>query len=124
LLLFYVRDKAPTAHVWDYLKNRCDHALCGHGYVAPLELGEIPRPRSVCRGCRTLVPRVEAKQWRAIAERTAADLSESRDDYDGLWTDYEQLWTAYQESLTHADNQRREIRRLQPGPPNKTPPKK
>lgn len=113
LPIFYVRDRAPAAHIWDYLQNRSDHALCGHGYVHPSDLGEVTRPRSVCRGCQALAPKAEAMRWRQLAEETTAELTESLTAYDNLWREYEKLWTAYQQSVTHAENQRREIRGLQ-----------
>jgi hypothetical protein len=94
LQIFYVRDKAPAAHIWDYLKDRSDHALCGHGYVHPVELGEVSRPRSVCRGCQALAPKAEAMRWREIAEQTAAELTQSSMEYHNLGAEYEELWTA------------------------------
>ena len=110
--LVYVKDKGPAAHIWDYLKNRSDHALCGHGYLDPILLEEVGRPRAVCRACQALTPRAKAAIWREIAE-------ESSSEYETLWTEYEDLWAHYESLLTeydrlqkHSDNQRREIRNL------------
>jgi hypothetical protein len=102
LQLVYVRDKAPAVHIWDYLKDRPDHALCGHAYQDPLILEDANRPRSVCGACQALSPKAEAIYWRAIAE----ELQEYPQDYEELWADYEllraeydSLWTKYEKTF-------------------------
>ena len=99
---FYVREKSsPVAHHWDYLRDRADTALCGHGYVDPITLGEVPRPRSVCRSCQARLPEWEARWWRQRAEEVYEKLEALRKVYDRL--------------AVHADNQRRQLRILQDG---------
>jgi hypothetical protein len=129
LRFFYVRDKSPVAHHWDYLRNRPDHALCGHGFEDPVALGEVSRPRAVCRACQARLPTAEAQWWRETAEEAAAELEELWADYEKLWTDYERVWAEYGKLAAdyerlekHADNQRREIRKLhKKGHPTKKP---
>ena len=61
----YVREKAsPAAHHLDYLNDRADEALCGHGYLDPITLGEVTRPKAVCRACQARLPEYHAKWWR------------------------------------------------------------
>lgn len=97
---FYVREKSSTAaHHWDYLRDRADSALCGHGYVDPITLGEVPRPKSVCRACQARLPEWEAKWWRQQAEGSSEKLADLQKKYDGL--------------AVHADNQQRQLRNLQ-----------
>lgn len=129
MLLYYVRDKAPAAHIWDYLKNRSDRGLCGHQFLDPEDLGEVPRPRSVCRACQELAPKAEAVRWRELAEQTAEELHEWSVDYEdlrvrynSLLSEYEELWASYEHVQRHCDNQRAEIRRLQSGRSKRTPP--
>lgn len=131
--LVYVKDKGPVAHIWDYLKNRSDHALCGHGYQDPLVLEGSGRPRAVCRACQMLSPQAEVVQWREIAEELETwpdDYEILRAEYESLWAEYEGLWNTYEKLWIHSENQRREIRNLrtryEPAakkkPPQKKPP--
>ncbi|BCO83712.1 hypothetical protein MINTM011_20470 [Mycobacterium paraintracellulare] len=127
--LVYVKDKGPVAHIWDYLKDRTDHALCGHGYQDPLVIEERGRPRAVCRACQALSPRAEVVQWREIAEELQTwpdDYEALRIEYENLWAEYEDLWNTYQKLWTHSENQRREIRNLRAkdGRPAKKPSQK
>ena len=93
LQVLYVKHKAPAAHIWDYLKNRSDYALCGHPYANPVQLPEEDgRPNRVCRACEALAPKAEAKAWQEIAE----ELNEFSTEYENLWTEYEGLWTDYE----------------------------
>lgn len=97
---FYVRDRpASAAHHWDYLGDRPDQALCGHGYKDPITLGEVDRPRAVCRACQALLPKYELAWWRAKAENKASALDE--------------LHTKFEALQEHADNQRNQLRQLQ-----------
>lgn len=82
---FYVREKsAPAAHHWDYLRDRSTSALCGHEYVDPITLGEIPRPRSVCRGCQARLCEWETIWWRDQYHTASSELGELRLKYDEL----------------------------------------
>ncbi|MFM8858218.1 MAG: hypothetical protein ACKOI2_13670 [Actinomycetota bacterium] len=72
---FYVRDKGmAAAHHWDYLTDRNDEALCGHGFEDPVTLGDIPRPRQVCKSCQARLPEYHADWWRARAKALQSDL--------------------------------------------------
>jgi hypothetical protein len=110
--LVYVRDKGPAAHIWDYLKNRSDYALCGKGYRDPVLLEQAGRPRAVCRACQALSPRAEAAAWRSIAEEFPSELEDLRREYEDLWNHYENLHAEFARLWTHSDNQRQEIRNL------------
>ena len=97
---FYVREKsAATAHHWDYLRDRANTALCGHGYVDPITLGEVARPRSVCRACQARLSEWEAKWWRQRADEISEELGVLRRAYDEL--------------AIKVDNQRRQLRNPQ-----------
>jgi hypothetical protein len=128
--LVYVKDKGPAAHIWDYLRTRRDHALCGHGYQEPVVLEESGRPRAVCRACQALSPQAEAARWQEIAEELQPwpdDYETLRVEYESLWTEHEDLWNKYEKLWTHSENQRREIRNLrakhEPGVKKKRPQK-
>ncbi|WP_157546174.1 hypothetical protein [Mycobacterium sp. IS-1742] len=95
---FYVRDKGAAAHHWDYLKNRNDHALCGHAFEAPVDLGYVARPKAVCRACQALLPRADGVLWREIAERLDTELAETR--------------RRLEQVEVHAENQRRALRQF------------
>ncbi|EFG78005.1 hypothetical protein HMPREF0591_2074 [Mycobacterium parascrofulaceum ATCC BAA-614] len=129
----YVRDKSAVAHHWDYLRDRHDHALCGHGYKDPVDLKGASRPRAVCRACQALLPQAEAQWWQKAAKEGAeqlkslsadyaklwadyedlsADNQYAWSEYEKLWSEYEKLWAQCEKIEAHADNQRREIRAL------------
>ena len=125
---FYVRERLwPAAHHWDYLRGRSDHALCGHGYEDPITLGEIPRPKAVCRRCQALLPVYEAEWWReqgeaAVEEAEAlrkrcAELAEradvSRQSAETAKKELDALRAKYSALVVHADNQRQKLRELQ-----------
>jgi hypothetical protein len=81
----YVRDKiSPAAHHWDYLNDHNDESLCGHGYVDPVTLGEVPRPRAVCRACQARLPEYHAKWWRDRLEAAEVELEDLRVKYHKL----------------------------------------
>src|SRR5690625_4724527 len=96
IALVYVRDKASAAHIWDYVGERQDHALCGHPYQDPIVLDGPGRPRAVCRACQALSASAEAARWREIAE----EFHQYVDHYEDLWHEYEKLWEEY-ETLWH-----------------------
>ncbi|WP_131811356.1 hypothetical protein [Mycolicibacterium monacense] len=125
---FYVRERSwPAAHHWDYLRDRSDHALCGHGYEDPITLGEIPRPKAVCRRCQALLPIYEAKWWREQAEAAvkeadanraqSVELAEQAELHhraaDRAAEERDALQAKYDALVVHADNQRQKLRELQ-----------
>lgn len=63
--LYYVKD-AGIGHHWDYLTDRHDHALCGHAYVNPDDLGP-QRPPRMCRRCQAKLPEWELVWWKRQA---------------------------------------------------------
>lgn len=82
---FYVREKASAAaHHWDYLNDRADEALCGHGYCDPITLGEVPRPKAVCRACQARLPQYHAVWWSERARTAYSELEELRAKYNKL----------------------------------------
>lgn len=138
IVLEYVKDRAAAAHIWDYIRERPDHALCGHPYVDPVVLDGPGRPRAVCRACQDQSPRVEALLWRAKAEEFEEVSTEwesflpdyecLHDAYESLWKEYDGLYKEYEKLVRHSDNQRREIRnlraKLSPGTPTRKQPRK
>lgn len=92
----YVRDRSAIAHIWDYIKGRQDHALCGHGYEDPVELQTGERPRRVCRACQALMSQAEAVLWRKAAEEAIASKRKSGREYTSLSAEYEALWSEYE----------------------------
>lgn len=97
---FFVREKASSAaHHWDYLNDRADEALCGHRYDDPITLGEVPRPKAVCRACQARLPEYHAAWWSEQA-RTA-------------YSQLEELRTKYNELQEHSNNQRKHLAVLQ-----------
>jgi len=128
IVLEYVKDRAAAAHIWDYIRNRPDHALCGHPYTDPVVLEESGRPRAVCRACQELSPRAEATLWRAEAEELEEFSATYERLYEDLWKQYEELHRNFENLSRHSENQRAEIRnlrsKLKPGKPKtKRPPK-
>jgi hypothetical protein len=75
----YIRDRTSTAaHHWDYLNDRSDQALCGHGYVDPITLEEVPRPSAVCGACQARLPEYHAQWWRDQLQAANVQLEELR----------------------------------------------
>ena len=126
ILLYYVRDKGPAAHIWDYVEDQNDRALCGHRYTSPIDLGEVPRPRRVCRKCQSLAPKAEAILWREAANQANKEIALWYRDYENLRTEYndlveeyEKLRAAYARTHEHAENQRKELNKLHRGRSNR-----
>lgn len=96
----YVREKASSAaHHWDYLDGRLDRALCGHTYIDPITLGEIERPKAVCRACQARLAVYHASWWHAQAKI-------ARDERDELRRRFRKL-------TERSDNQRAQLALLQ-----------
>ena len=111
--LRYVKDKGAVVHIWDYLKDRQDHALCGHPYIEPTDLDERPSvPRRLCRKCRALIPRAESIRFREDADNYAQYARDLQVEYDRLRREYEVLWSSYEWWITHSKYQREEIANL------------
>ncbi len=104
---FYVRERtSPAAHHWDYLNDRTDEALCGHGYDDPITLGEVTRPKSVCRACQGRLHEYHAKWWREQSQAVSSELEELRAQLDELGARYRKL-------VEHSNNQRTHLATLQ-----------
>ena len=99
----YVRDRAATAHIWDHINDRQDHALCGRAYHDPIELAEGSRPPSVCRDCQALAPQAEAALWKQLAEDSTKTLRKTEREYRKLAAEYEALWTEYESYVADYD---------------------
>jgi hypothetical protein len=111
--LRYIKDKGAIVHIWDYRRDRQDHALCGHGYENPTELNERrTTPKRLCSNCRVLAPVAEAISSSQDAEVNAQYARELEVEYERLWREYSALWVDYEWWVRHSDNQREEIANL------------
>lgn len=112
---YYVRDKGKAAaHHWDYIADREDHALCGHPYDDPSPLGEVPRPKQVCRACQERLPEYHAMWWQEKAFELLGERCAAEAELRVLESDFETLKTKFADLQEHSDNQRRTLAVLQP----------
>ena len=111
---FYVRDKGmAAAHHWDYLRGKADEALCGHGYKDPVTLGEVPRPRQVCRACQDRLSEYHAAWWSKRAEELESHTRTLRARLQTAHSELLALKSKYDELQKHSANQRNTLAVLQ-----------
>lgn len=111
---FYVRDKGmAAAHHWDYLRDKADEALCGHGYKDPVTLGEIPRPRQVCRACQDRLWEYHAAWWSKRAEELESHARTLDARLQTAHAELLALRSKFDELQKHSTNQRKTLAVLQ-----------
>lgn len=111
---FYVRDKGKAAaHHWDYITDRSDHALCGHAYEDPSTLGEVARPKQVCRACQDRLPEYLAVWWQKKAHALIGERRSVESELQVALANLEAVKSELDALQKHSDNQRRTLAALQ-----------